>query len=367
MEKRRLAAKAGTRRRPTQADVALLAGVSPAIVSAVINNRPAGTIRVSEATHERVREAVRHLGYVPNVAARNLARGRNHILGIFSYEPVFPRESVNFYREFLVGIEEQAETCGYNLLMFSAAKNREGIRSIYANEVNALQLADASILVGANERHDEIIRLANEHYPFVMIGRRVIPGIEPSYVAADYASATRDAVRALVELGHRSIAFVHGTSQHESAIDRRAGFTQAQTELQLDPANAPCRPLHDERDAQPLCAELVANNITAIVTESTTIAGAFKRAARGLGIAIPQRLSLISHEDSEQHEKPDRLATIRIPRPEIGRKAVELLLQLIDDPTAAPLQCQLPCDLKLTRTIGPPPTLPDETATGRFP
>jgi len=65
---------------------------------------------------------VRELGYVPNIAARNLARGRNHILGIFSYESVFPLESMNFYHEFLVGIEEAAEQAGYNLLMFSAAK-----------------------------------------------------------------------------------------------------------------------------------------------------------------------------------------------------------------------------------------------------
>lgn len=342
------------RRRPTQADVARLAGVSPAIVSAVVNSRPAGNIRVSEATGQRVRDAVRRLGYVPNVAARNLARGRNRILGIFSYEPVFPLESQSFYHEVLVGIEEQAETCGYNLLMFSAAKNHEGIRSIYANEINALQLADASILVGAHERRDEIVRLAGEHYPFVMIGRRDIPGIEPSYVSGDYAGATRDAVRALVELGHRRIAFVRGPGQHEPEIDRRAGFTLAQTELRLDPANTPRLLLDNDRDAQQLCNELIANEVTAIIAENAMIALTLQRAARRLGVQIPQQLSLISLGGAQSDGKSGRLATMLVPRRDMGRKAVELLLHLLDNPATAPVQCRLPCDLKLTGTVGPP-------------
>jgi DNA-binding LacI/PurR family transcriptional regulator len=354
MAKRRGEPDDDVRRRPTQADVAQLAGVSPSIVSAVVNGRPAGNIRVSEATRQRVRDAVRHLGYVPNLAARNLARGRNRILGIFSYEPVFPLESQSFYHEVLVGIEEQAETRGYNLLMFSAAKNQEGVRSIYADEINALQLADASILVGAHERRDEITRLANERYPFVMIGRRDIPGVEPSYVSGDYAGATRDTVRALVDLGHRRIAFVHGPGQHEPEIDRRAGFTQAQTELRLDPANTPRRLLRDERDAQQLCDELIANEVTAIIAENAMIALALQRSARKLGVQVPQQLSLVSLGGAHLDGKSGRLATMLIPRREMGRKAVELLLHLLDDPAAAPLQCRLPCDLKLTGTVGPP-------------
>lgn len=354
MAKRRAEPDDDARRRPTQADVARLAGVSPAIVSAVINGRPAGNIRVSEATGQRVRDAVQRLGYVPNVAARNLARGRNRILGIFSYEPVFPLESQSFYHEVLVGIEEQAETCGYNLLMFSAAKNDEGIRSIYANGINALQLADASILVGAHERRDEIARLAGEHYPFVMIGRRDIPGIEPSYVSGDYTGATRDAVSALAQLGHRRIAFVRGHGRHEPEIDRRAGFTLAQTQLRLDPAETPLRLLDNDREAQRLCDELIASEVTAIIAENAMIATTLQRAARRLGVRIPQRLSLISLGGASSDGKSGRLATMLVPRREMGRKAVELLLQLLDDPATAPLQCRLPCDLKLTGTVGPP-------------
>lgn len=342
------------RRRPTQADVARLAGVSPAIVSAVVNDRPAGTIRVSEATRQRVSDAVRRLGYVPNVAARNLARGRNRILGIFSYEPVFPLESQSFYHEVLVGIEEEAEARGYNLLMFSAAKNHDGVRSIYADEINALQLADASILVGTHERRDEIVRLANERYPFVMIGRRDIPGIEPSYVSGDYAGATRDAVRALVDLGHRRIALVRGTGRHEAEIDRRAGFTQARTDLRLDPAHTPQRLLADARDAQHLCAELIGDGVTAIIAENAMIARTLQRAARRSGVPIPQQLSLISLGGPHTNSRPGRLATMLIPRRDMGRKAVEILLQLLDDPGAAPLQTQLPCELELTGTVGPP-------------
>ena len=339
-------------RKPTQSDVAALAGVSPAIVSAVVNARPAGNIRVSEATRERVRQAVRELGYVPNIAARNLARGRNHILGIFSYESVFPLESMNFYHEFLVGIEEAAEQAGYNLLMFSAAKTAGGGRSVYSDGGNSLQLADGSVLVGTHERPDEIATLAQEQYPFVIIGRRAFPGAEVSYAAGDYAGGTRDAVKALTRLGHQKIAMVRGVGEHESVVDRRAGFAQARRRVAA--ANSPVRTLEDDRRAGRILTELVEAGVTAIIAESTEISQVLRRAARRQGIGIPRRLSLLDLGGKAMADEP-QISTLVIPRREMGRTAVQLLLKLLDDPTAGPLQSTIPCQLKLTDSIGPPP------------
>ena len=341
------------RRRPTQADVANLAGVSPAIVSAVVNNRPAGSIRVSQATQQRVMQAVQQLGYLPNIAARNLARGRNHILGIFSYEPVFPVDGLNFYHEFLVGIEQEAEASGYNLLMFSAAKSAGGTRSIYAGGINALQLADGSVLVGTEARQDEVVRLTNEGYPFVIIGRRDFPGVEPSYVTADYAAGTQAAVRALVELRHRKIAMVCESSEHESYVDRRTGFTDARIELALDPTDTPIWTLAEADPAERLWAELVDAGVTAVIAESTPIAEALRRVARRVGVRIPEQMSILSLGGAPLPRTSARLATLVVPRREMGRKAVELLLRLLDDPSAAALQCKLTCDLRLAGTVGP--------------
>jgi DNA-binding LacI/PurR family transcriptional regulator len=347
---------AGRQRRPTQADVARLAQVSPAIVSAVINARPAGNIRVSEPTRERVRDAVRQLGYVPNIAARNLAQGRNHILGIFSYESVFPLESMNFYHEFLVGIEEEAETAGYNLLMFSAAKRAGGGRSVYSDGINSLQQADGAVLVGSHERHDEIVQLAGERYPFVIVGRREFPGAEVSFAAADYINGSRAAVRALVDRGHRRIALARGTGEHESAVDRYTGFLQGRAECGLAATQTPIWRVQDDVATGPLADQLRAAGVTAVVTESPSLARAVRLAARRAKLKIPQDLSLLDLGGSGVPDLTADVSTLVLPRREMGRQAVQLLLKLLDDPATGPLQSTLPCRIRLTRTVGPAPT-----------
>jgi DNA-binding LacI/PurR family transcriptional regulator len=333
--------------------VASLAGVSSAIVSAVVNSRPAGNIRVSDATRQRVMEAVRELGYVPNIAARNLARGRNHIIGIFSYESVFPLESMNFYHEFLIGIDEAAEVAGYNLLMFSAARDSTGSRAIYPAGINSLQLADGSVLMGTHERPDEIARLTKEQYPFVIIGRRTFPGA--SYVAADYAAGTSDATRALAKLEHRRIAYVQGPGEHESTVDRRAGFARARRRAAA--ADSPIRTLENDAGAGRIVTDLVADGTTAMIAESTAIATVLRTAARRRSIRIPQQLSLLDLGGSPTGDTPP-ISTLDIPRREMGRESVRLLLRLLGgEPTDGPLQVTLPCAVRLTDSVAPPPSL----------
>src|SRR5262245_48484111 len=107
-------------RRPTQADIARLAGVSQATVSVVLNGRDSD-VRISPATRERVLTVIREWGYVANPSARSLAGGRNRIIGVHTFEPVFPTTSVDFYFPFLLGMEQEAADLGYDLLLFTSA------------------------------------------------------------------------------------------------------------------------------------------------------------------------------------------------------------------------------------------------------
>ena len=77
-------------------EVARAAGVSAAVVSAVVNGSVGTKIRASEETVERIRRAVQELGYVPHPIARRLAGGRNYLLAVFTYEPIFPFEQRDF-------------------------------------------------------------------------------------------------------------------------------------------------------------------------------------------------------------------------------------------------------------------------------
>ncbi|MEV4604272.1 LacI family DNA-binding transcriptional regulator [Amycolatopsis sp. NPDC049253] len=350
---------ASGRRRPTQADVAARAEVSAAIVSAVVNSREHGTIRISDRTRERVWDAVRELGYVPNIAARNLASGRNRLLGVFTFQSAFPLESRDFYYEFLVGIEEAAEEAGYNLLMFTGTKTPSGARSIYPDGINCLQLADGAVLVGVDESREEITRLADEGYPFVFVGQRDIPGVDLSYTAADYVGGTANIVRELVRQGHRRIALIQNAQAHEPIAGRRAGFRLAREELGLTPEQAPiltigesARPGKDElTDLTTLLDIIRTRRLTALVIELSTDAPRIRAAARRAGITVPDRLSLVALGGSPEQPGMATIAEMHIPRREMGREAVRLLLQLLDDPTAAPVHTTLECNLRAGRTL----------------
>src|SRR5687768_16025961 len=163
------------------ADVAKHARVSEATVSVVLNNRVGEGIRVSEETQQRVWEAVRALGYVPNPSARNLARGRNNLIAVFTFESIFPIDSRNFYYPFLIGIEEEAAVQGYDLLLSTAASDPDMRGRIYRKGANRLKLADGAVLLGHALDRSEITQLLAEGFPFVYVGRRESPGDDISY------------------------------------------------------------------------------------------------------------------------------------------------------------------------------------------
>ena len=91
--------------------------------------------------------AIRQTGYVADPVARRLAARHNRILGVFTYEPVFPTGSRDFYHPFLVGIEECAERLGCDLLLLTSAPVADGRRRIFHDD-NRLRLADGCVLLG---------------------------------------------------------------------------------------------------------------------------------------------------------------------------------------------------------------------------
>ena len=195
-----------TRKRATQSDVARLAGVSPAVVSTVIRGKSSHNIRVSDETRLRVLEAMKQLNYVPDVVAQTLAGGKRRIIGLFSFEAVFPKEQNDFFRPFLLGVEKAAEANGYDLMLFTSAPVRNGRRAIYSDGINRLGLADGVVLMGRNPAPEDLARLDDEGFPFVYIGRKDAPDRSLSYVAADYRRATLEVIEHFSGQGHRRSA-----------------------------------------------------------------------------------------------------------------------------------------------------------------
>lgn len=356
------------KRRVTQSDVARAANVSTAIVSTVINGK-ADSIRVSETTRERVWQVVRDLHYTPNIAAQSLAGGRNRIIGAFTYQRLFPWESRDFYYEFLLGIEEEAEAVAHHLLLFTGAKNESGERSIFNRDTNLLRLADGAILVGGRVDSDELAKLAADGYPFVMIGRHDEVGPQASWVAADYAAGADAVVEGLYGRGHRRLLYVAGSRTQETLIERRSGFAAACARHRLGPKRAsmvafggtnPDLPrIAVAADEAAVLTAARERGTTAVIAESSYVAHRLFEAARAQGVNVPGELSIVGlgdHGDRENVLSPDpALTLLRTPSREIGAAAVRMLLHLLDRPNDAPEHEWISCELSDGSTVAAPP------------
>ncbi|MFC7625829.1 LacI family DNA-binding transcriptional regulator [Microlunatus sp. GCM10028923] len=337
---------AAQRRRATQKDIATRLGISQSTVSLVVSGGPASDL-IAEGTRRRVLEVATELGYAVNASARNLKGGVNRLLGVYTFEPVFPVDQRDFYFPFLLGVEEATAEHGYDLLLFSSA-SAGGDRRIYANGVNRLKVADGCVLLGRRLHQDDMAALLREDFPFVFIGRRDVPGHDLSYVGADYVGATRTVVRSLAELGHRRLAYLKVAHDQEWTKDRETGFRQGVEELGLPADGILLHPLEDsDVVAESLIEDWLAAGITAVLVEPSqddTAISAVERAVTAVGARIPEDLSVVVLGDPPLVNATARDWTrFAIPREQMGRAAVQLLLELLADEAGAARQLMLDC------------------------
>ncbi|GAA0243316.1 LacI family DNA-binding transcriptional regulator [Cryptosporangium japonicum] len=331
-------------RRITQRDIARLARVSQATVSLVLNNRTDAGVRIAPETRERVLEVIRETGYVADPIARRLVDRRNRIIGVFTYEPVFPSATRDFYHPFLVGIEEAAERLGCDLLLFTSTPVVDGRRRIL-HEENRLRLADGSVLLGRHMDADEVSKLVADGYPIAAVGRRDHDAVP--YVGADYAAATAALVRNAVALGHRTCAYVGPGAGAESSTDRLRGFRDAAGDA-----------IHaTDVNASALDA-LLAAGVTALFVEEPADAVALVGFARERGLRVPADLSVLTLGDPVRPidgDPADRLdfTGFSIPRREMGWQAVEVLTESLEG-AATGLQRLLACEPVAGTTLARP-------------
>ena len=322
-------------RRVTQQDIARMTGVSQATVSLVLNGRDDGDVRIAPETRERVLQAIRSTGYVADPIARRLADRRNRILGVFTYESVFPAGMGDFYHPFLVGIEECAERIGCDLLLFTSAPVVDGRRRIFHQD-NRLRLADGCVLLGQWLDPAELARLLAEGQPFVSVGRRDDAGGPVPYVGVDYPAATAAQVRAAVARGHRRLVYVgEGTAGPESHADRMRGFTEAVAEAGVDGRHLTALDLDT----------IIADERTCVFVEEFADGVALAGHAAERGLRVPEDLSLVALGDPTRPAATDIDFTgFRIPRRDMGWQAVEVLAALLEGGTGTGSQRILPCE-----------------------
>jgi DNA-binding LacI/PurR family transcriptional regulator len=350
------------RRRVTQQDIARMTGVSQATVSLVLNGRADADVRIAPETRERVLAAIRSTGYVADPIARRLADRHNRIIGVFTYESVFPAGTGDFYHPFLVGIEECAEQLGCDLLLLTSAPVAGGRRRIFHRD-NRLRLADGCVLLGRSLDRDELTRLVTEGHPFVSVGRRDDAGGPVPSVGADYPAATAELVHRAVATGHRRLAYLGQGAGPESHADRLVGFRAAVAEADAAVTGATVTGRHEpvaDRTPAELLDALLAARVTAVFVEEYADGAAIAGLARERGLDIPGDLSILALGDPTRPAPTDLdLTGFRIPRRQMGWQAVEVLTELLSGPadrSTGSTQRLLPCEQVEGTTLAPPRT-----------
>ncbi|WP_165962825.1 LacI family DNA-binding transcriptional regulator [Occultella glacieicola] len=335
--------------RVTQADVARLAGVSQATVSLVLNSAPDTKVRVGEGTKRRVLAAIQRTGYTANPFAQGLARGRNHIVGVFTYESVFPKGSADFFSPFLEGIEAGAEELGLDLMLFTSVPSRNtGHRTLSETGWNRVAITDGCILLGRHDdRYDTEAMLA-QRFPFVFVGRRDSADRVIPYVGANYRHSTRHVVEHLLALGHRRIAFLGDLGLSESATDRHEGYRDAMTAAGLRPMIFSS----DAFSADEAIDLIVGHAATAAVLGSDYRAAEIRAGAVARGLDVPRDLSLaLLGQPTTALADEQRWTGFRIPREQMGLEALRLLAAQIEGRDELELQRLLPCTFVEGETV----------------
>lgn len=331
-------------------DIARLAHVSRSTVSRVVNNDP----RVRAETRERVLRVIGETSYRPNAAARSLASRRSRIIGL-----LIPQSMSEIFRDawFPTMIQGCMDACqeadlSLTLLMESsieaATVDRLIERTVRSHHLDGLIISTALV--------DDLLsaRLLAERFPSVCIGQD--DGARYSFVDIDNRAAARLATEHLVSHGYRRIALIGGHEDIVAAQSRHQGYCDA-----LEAAGLPvCDRLigyggFSEHRAYVAAHALLSGpgRPDAIFAASDAMAVGALRAAHALGLRVPGDVAVMGFDGFEDDlVESHRLTTVRQPARTIGRRAVELLVELIADPDRAPLQEISPVELRAGVTCG---------------
>ncbi|MGQ9684510.1 MAG: LacI family DNA-binding transcriptional regulator, partial [Anaerolineae bacterium] len=205
--------------RVTQWDVARLAGVSRATVSNVISDRSGGAVPISEETRQRVLAAVAELGYRPDARARSLRSGRSRTVGL-----VIPDAANPHFWAVVRGVEEAVRRQGCQLVLAFTAldpeRERQSLHALAERRMDGLIL----MLTYPGRVRSELEALRLRGGAIVALGG-TLPGHDALF--CNYAAGTADLMRHLMSLGHRRIAFVHGTARPGLGADRLQAYRRA--------------------------------------------------------------------------------------------------------------------------------------------
>lgn len=352
-------------KRPTQVDVARLAGVSTATVSYVVNGLADGRVPISEETRLRVQEAIEELDYEPDARARALRLGTSQTVGL-----ILPDIHNPHFWQTADGVEQELRAAGYHLLLSSADLDPDHGKEIFkemSRRTDGLILM-SSYVFQSEEAQKILTQLLKRHFPVAKIGEH--PVID--CVVSSYEAATREAMAHLLSLHHRRIGLIYGVQSpwddletvdlpvsSAGGLDRLLPYQDCMhaAGLPLDPELVvTCgTTIEDGYQATLQLLKLPARPTALLAINDLLTIGAL-RAANDLGLRVPADLSLVGYDDIPlaSYLTP-RLTTSSKDMVRVGREVVKLLLARIQEPDQPQQKIDVQAQFIVRESTGPAP------------
>ncbi|MFC2133984.1 LacI family DNA-binding transcriptional regulator [Bacteroidota bacterium] len=316
-------------------DVAILAGVSTATVSRVIN----GSDKVNYETKKKVLKAVKTLNFKPSRVAQRLRfkDGKRKLIGL-----IVPDIQNPFYVDVVKGVEDMSYANDYAILMCNFSQE-ESKKNLYIDLMRA-ESVDGLIVAPVNEKDPKVIDLIRSGLPIVCVDRGVAD--EPvDIVVVDNAQGAFNAVELLIERGHKRIAYIAGLPNIPTSTFRLNGYMEALKKHKIKVEDELIKFGDSKHESgKKIAAELLEmeNPPTALFTGNNLITLGALETIHSKGLKIPEEIAIIGFDDmpwSISLNPP--LTAVSQPGYEIGRSAAEMLFQRIADPTRGNVKLEL--------------------------
>ena len=309
--------------RVTIKDVARLAGVSITTVSRALNH----SADISEETRERILRICQETGYHTNLLARSLISSKTNTLGLS-----LPGIASPFYSSLALNIETYARENGYQVMLCSGRPGDGKTESLFEYLIS--QQVDGILLSNSGDQARELVRRYQDVVPTVLLGASVpdASGARINSVSTDNYSGGRIAAEYLYRLGHRDVVYLGLRPGSTTHAVRHRGFITAAQELGMTVTTVENTiSFSTIETGYQIAQEFFSHPFTqtALFAPSDPMALGAMQVADELGIAIPERLSVLGFDNMEYAAMPGiRLTTIAQNTARMGRAAVRLLLEL---------------------------------------
>ncbi|ALC83597.1 MULTISPECIES: LacI family DNA-binding transcriptional regulator [Bacillus] len=328
---------------PTISDVAKLSGLSKATVSRVINNHS----YVSKEKKDLVLKTMKEIGYTPNPSARKLRGQVTTTIGV-----IVPRIVNPFFAYLVDSIEQAAYSKGYQVLICQSHEDRDK-EIAFLNLLKNRQVD--GIIMTSIENEWQAIESYIEYGPIVLCNEYIENSKVPMIHLNQYKGAYIG-IKHLIEKGHKRIAYCTGGlfAEQGKDKDRNQGFQTALKEsgIEVEPELIFVNK-HTVEDGKQVMKNILKmdDRPTAVFTGSDEIAGGIMMEAIECGLRIPDDIAVMGFDDQPLAELLNpKLTTIKQPVEQMGKKSIEIIIDLLKNPEFKVQTYELPIQLVVRKS-----------------